>query len=145
MATGRVQKTGSLPHGETSSLVQCKPQNSQLRPHPCLAASPAHLAPLPPSPASPPPKITCTRIPVSGSASKEHRPTPLSQIMRGLYILLFYFILFWRGATLSGMRDPSFPNQGWNPHSLHSKRRVLTTRPPGKSQDVFKFEKKNEL
>lgn len=135
MATGRVQKTGSLAHGKTSSLVQCKPQNSQLRPHPCLAVSPAHLAPLPPSPAGPPPKITCTRIPISSSASGEHSPTPLPQIMRGLYILFY----FGGGATLSGMWDPRFPNQGWNPHPLHSKCRVLTTRPPGKSQEVFKF------
>ena len=119
---GKGTKTGPLPHRETSSLRQCKPHHSQLRPHPCLAASLAHLIPPPPSPVSPPAKVTCTEIPTSGSASRKHRSPPLPQIMRDLYILLFYF----EGrATLQGMWDLSSPTwiepspsaaEVWSPH-----------------------------
>ena len=123
MGTGRVQRQGPyLPHRENSSLRQCKPHHSQLRPHPSLAASLAHLVPPPPSPVSPPAKDTHTGIPTSGSASREHRPPPLPQITSGLYILLFYF----EGrTTLQGMWDLSSPTwiepspsavEVWSPH-----------------------------
>ena len=34
------------------------------------------------------------------------------------------------------MQDLSSPDQGLNPCPLHWKRRVLTTRPPGKSREI---------
>ena len=58
------------------------------------------------------------------------RLNPLSLI----FFSLFFFFLF--GCRMQQARF-HFPDQGWNPHSLHWKHGVSTTGPPGKSQPTL--------
>ena len=115
-------KTGPLPHRENSSLRQCKPHHSQLRPHPSLVNPSLTLFPhllllsaLPPKSRT---QESLPQGPLPGNTDPHHCP----KLMSGLYILLFYF----EGrTTLQGMWDLSSPTwiepspsavEVWSPH-----------------------------
>ena len=50
-----------------------------------------------------------------------------------IILLLFYVLVFWP----QGMWDLTSPDQGLNPHPPALECEVLTTGPPGKSQEIF--------
>ena len=50
--------------------------------------------------------------------------------------ILFYFLSY-LSATPRGMQDLNAPDQGWNPCALQWKHGVLTTGPPGNSENEY--------
>ena len=58
-------------------------------------------------------------------------------IGRAKFVLCVCFFFLHRGAHTIQLAESLFPNQGLNLGPLQWKLRVLTTRPPGNSPEIF--------